>query len=123
MEKNVVNWFEIPVNDLSRAKKFYGDLLGLKLQDMQMPGMEMASFPWVQGGENATGALVKSPNHQPSMAGTTVYFSCNDLEKYLELTESLGGKILNPKTSIGEYGFIAHIADSEGNKVALHSVQ
>jgi len=119
--RNPVNWFEIPVTDLGRAKKFYGDLLGHKLEDMQMPGSEMATFPMVQGGEFTTGALVKSEYNQPSMSGSVVYFQCEDVDNQIAKVESLGGKVLMPKTSIGEWGFIAHIADTEGNKVALHS--
>ncbi len=123
MEKNVVNWFEIPVDDLNRAKKFYADLLGVALNDLPMPGSEMSAFEWVQGGEFATGALVKSEGYVPSATGTTVYFSCEDLADNLAKVEELGGKVLMPKTSIGEHGFIAHLLDTEGNRVALHSAK
>ena len=121
MKKNVVNWFEIPVADMPRAKKFYKSLLNVELQDLPMPGMQLSSFPMVQGGEYATGALAQSENHVPSTNGTTVFFACEDVSDQLGRVESLGGKVVVPKTSIGEYGFIAHIMDSEGNKVALHS--
>ena len=121
MDKNVVNWFEIPVKDLERAKKFYHSLLGVAMQDMQMPGMEMAAFQWLQSGENAAGALVKSEHHVPSTEGTTVYFACSDVNEQLAKVEELGGKAIVAKTSIGEFGFFAHVIDTEGNKVALHS--
>lgn len=121
MKKNVVNWFEIPVADMPRAKKFYKSLLNVELQDLPMPGMQLSSFPMVQGGEYATGALAQSENHVPSANGTTVFFACEDVSDQLGRVESLGGKVVVPKTSIGEHGFIAHIMDSEGNKVALHS--
>lgn len=121
MKKNIVNWFEIPVADMDRAKKFYGSLLSVELQDLQMPGMELSSFPMIQGGEYATGALAKSENHIPTATGTTVFFACENVDDQLGRVESLGGKVVVPKTSIGEHGFIAHIMDTEGNKVALHS--
>ena len=121
MKKNVVNWFEIPVADMPRAKKFYKSLLNVELQDLPMPGMQLSSFPMVQGGEYAAGALAQSENHIPSANGTTVFFACEDVSDQLGRVESLGGKVVVPKTSIGEHGFIAHIMDSEGNKVALHS--
>ena len=121
MKKNVVNWFEIPVADMTRAKKFYESLLCVELQDLPMPGMELSSFPMVQGGEYATGALAKSENHVPAATGTTVFFACENVDDQLDRVESLGGKVVVPKTSIGEYGFIAQIMDPEGNKVALHS--
>ena len=123
MDKNVVNWFEIPVLDLGRAKEFYANLLGIKLNDLPMPGSEMSAFEWVEGGENATGALVKAEGYEPSATGTVVYFSCEDLANNLAKVEGLGGKVTLPKTPIGEHGFIAHIIDSEGNRVALHSAK
>ena len=123
MTKNVVNWFEIPVSDMSRAKKFYESLLGVGLQDLPMQGMQLSSFPMVQGGEYATGALAQSENHVPSANGTTVFFACKDVNDQLGRVEGLGGKVVVPKTSIGEYGFIAHVIDSEGNKIALHSAE
>lgn len=123
MERNVVNWFEIPVKDLARAKKFYHQLLGRELQDLNMPNSEMSAFPMVQGGEYSTGALIKSEGYEPSQTGTVVYFHCEDVNDPLGKVESLGGKVLIPKMSIGEDGFIAHVIDSEGNRVALHSVK
>ncbi len=121
MDKNAVNWFEVPAIDLSRAKTFYGSLLNIELQDMNMPNIEMAAFPMVQGGEYATGALIKSENYKPSTEGTMVYFACDDVDEQLGKVEGIGGKVVMPKTSIGEHGFVARIIDSEGNMVALHS--
>ncbi len=124
MEKNVVNWFEIPVNDIERAKKFYTTVLGRELMDMEMPNTKMAAFKWVEGGEHATGALIEAEGYEPSTKGSLVYFSCNDnLENELAKVEANGGQVLLPKTSIGDHGFIAQFIDSEGNRVALHSLK
>ena len=124
MEKNVVNWFEIPVSDFERAKKFYTEVIGAELMDLEMPGSQMSAFKWVEGGEHATGALVKAEGYEPSDKGTVVYFSCaDDLNNELAKVEPAGGKVLLPKTSIGEHGFIAQFIDSEGNRVALHSIR
>ncbi len=124
MEKNVVNWFEIPVSDLERAKKFYTAVLGKELMDMDMPNAKMAAFKWVEGAEHATGALVKAEGYEPSDKGTVVYFSCdNDLSNELGKVEENGGQVILPKTSIGEHGFIAQFIDSEGNRIALHSLK
>ena len=120
---NPVNWFEIPVKDMARAKKFYTTVLEKELTDMQMPGMEMAAFPMKQEAPFATGALVKSENYEPCSNGVTVYFFCDDLNNELGRVEANGGKVLNPKMSIGEHGFVAHILDTEGNRVALHSMK
>jgi predicted enzyme related to lactoylglutathione lyase len=74
METNMVNWFEIPVTDLSRAKKFYRAVFGQELTDANMPGLEMAMFPWKQGAPHAAGALLKAEGLQPSRNATCVYF-------------------------------------------------
>ncbi len=121
MEKNAVNWFEIPVSDMARAKSFYSKVFDKDLQDMPNPNMEMAAFPWTQGAEFAAGALIKSEQASPSAEGSTVYFSCEDLSNELSRVEASGGKILYPKSSIGEHGFIAQVLDTEGNKIGLHS--
>jgi len=121
MKKNVVGWFEIPVNDMARAKKFYNAVFGHELIDMNMPNMEMAAFPWVDDAPNSGGGLVKSQGYEPSVTGTVVYFSCEDASVELVKAVKSGGKVLVPKTSIGEYGFIALFIDTEGNRIGLHS--
>jgi uncharacterized protein len=123
MDKNVVGWFEIPVNDMPRAKKFYSAVFGHELIDMNMPDMESAAFPWVNDAPNAGGGLVKSKNYEPSATGTVVYFYSEDLSIELVKVVKNGGKVLVPKTSIGEYGFIALFIDSEGNRIGLHSAK
>ena len=123
METNVVNWFEVPVNDMNRAKTFYSQLLDKQFQDIPMPGAEIAAFPMIQDAPFSTGALVKADGYVPSKTGSLVYFSCEDVNDQLGKVEDLGGKIISQKTSIGEHGFVAHIEDSEGNHVALHSAK
>lgn len=125
MDKNVVDWFEIPVKDLARAKKFYSSVFQKELMDFPMPdipGMQMATFPMAQGGEFSTGSLVKSKGYNPSATGTIIYFYCEDLSNELGRVEDNGGKVLMPKTSIGDNGFIAHFMDTEGNRIGLHSM-
>ncbi len=121
MTKNPVGWFEIPVKDTQRAKKFYESVFQLELSPLPMPDAEMFAFPWVEQGENATGCLIKTEGYEPSMTGTIVYFTCDDLNTELSRIESAGGKVLLPRTSIGEHGFIAQFTDTEGNRLALHS--
>ena len=116
---NVVNWFEIPVKKMQRAKQFYSNILAKELSDM--PGMEMAAFPWETDAPFAAGALVKVEGLEPSPNSITVYFHSNDLSVERGKIEETGGKILDPKTSIGEHGFIAHFLDTEGNRIGLHS--
>lgn len=122
-KQHAISWFEIPVSDMKRAKKFYQDLLEVELTDMAMEnGLEMAMFPMEK--DMVSGALCYHPEYyKPSHDGTLVYFSANpDLQKHLAKVKELGGKVLQEKTQISdEYGFMAVIEDSEGNRVALHS--
>ena len=120
--KNPVNWFEIPVDDMARAVRFYEAVFGVSLQSMEMGPAQMAMFPMVQGGTNAAGALVKTDGYTPSHAGTVIYFSVADIEGTLAKITGAGGSTIVPKMSIGEHGFFAQFQDSEGNRVALHSM-
>jgi uncharacterized protein len=122
MKTNAVSWFEIPVVDMNRAKKFYTEVLGTTLSDAQMPGMQMAMFQWVQNAPHAAGCLIRAEGRKPSAEATSVYFQCEDLRQELGRVEKSGGKIVTPRYSLGEWGgFAAHILDSEGNRVGLAS--
>jgi len=122
--ENALNWFEIPANDVNRAQKFYETILDTKMAPLQeMMGMKMVSFPQDMGNGKASGALVQSPQHKPSMDGAVIYLNANpDMQPVLDRIEGAGGKVLMPKTAISpEIGAMAFFVDSEGNKVALHS--
>lgn len=127
MKNNAVGWFEIPVNDMDRAVSFYETVLNMKLDRNKMGPVEMAWFPWQEGGTGAAGSLVfYNEFYKPSTNGVLVYLTAHsgDLENELARVEPAGGKVLQPKTKISdEYGFMAVITDSEGNRVALHSLQ
>ena len=123
--KNALNWFEIPVSDLDRAKQFYGTVLNgeLNVQPMGEDGT-MAILPSRDG---VGGALVKSDSddwdYTPSQKGSIVYLNGgNDLSVPLSKVETAGGKVLVDKMDIGENGFVAFFLDTEGNKVGLHSM-
>ena len=120
---NPVTWIEMPVTDMARAKAFYAQLLGSPVKDLDSPveDMEIAALPMEQDQPNASGALVKGKNYVPHGDATTVYFACDELSNELARVEPAGGKVLMPKTSIGEYGYIALALDTEGNRIGLHS--
>ncbi len=120
---NGLNWFEIPASDLQRAKHFYQTLFSIHMDEADMLGQLMAFFPYENGSGKVGGALVQSEFHHPSNTGSVVYLNANpSMGGILNMVESEGGKILMPKTSIGEgMGFMAFIEDTEGNKVGLHS--
>lgn len=120
---HVVNWFEIPVKDLGRAVTFYEKVFEVKLSTEEMAGVKMAMFPFMQGAPGAAGSLVQGASYEPSHSGTVVYFTVEDIPEALRRINANGGKTLMPKTSIGEYGSIAHFEDTEGNRLALHSMK
>jgi len=120
---NPVNWFEIPVSDMARAKAFYEDVLGVTLTENRMGTAEMAWFPMTRGAGGATGTLMRAEGYEPSQAGTLVYFSVPDIEAALGRAAEVGGRTLQGRTNIGQHGFVAHLEDSEGNRVALHSAR
>ena len=122
-KENALNWFEIPVTDISRAKKFYETIFGFSMEQQDMMGMLMASFPYEDMNGKVSGALVQSPQHTPGTDGVKIYLNGNpDLAIALSKVEAAGGKVSMPKTKITEeIGFMAFFTDSEGNSMALHS--
>ena len=123
VKTHIANWFEIPVKDLDRAVKFYEKVFDVKLSPEEMGGMKMALFPFTQDAPGAAGSLIKGESYEPSHAGTVVYFSVEDIPEILRRINANGGKTLMPKTAIGQYGFIAQYEDTEGNRLALHSMK
>ncbi len=120
-ERNPVGWFEIPVTDIGRAKDFYEYVLGLELEEHQMGPLDVAQFPIQNMGIGAAGSLVRGGGYKPSLQGVLVYFSAPDIEATLSRAQDKGGQVIAGKNSIGEYGFIALIQDTEGNRIGLHS--
>jgi predicted enzyme related to lactoylglutathione lyase len=124
-KNNAVGWFEIPVSDMERAVKFYETLFYTRLQRQKMGPLDMAWFPWIETGPGAAGSLVFAPDYyKPSGNGTLVYFTANsgDLSTELSRVEPAGGKVLQGKTLItDDIGYMAIVADTEGNRIALHS--
>ncbi len=123
--KSAVSWFEIPVTDFNRAKMFYTTVLGIGINDHPMPDstMEYGVFDYELEEEGIGGAIFKDEGQHPSMDGATVYLNGgDDLSLPLSRVERAGGKILMPKTDIGENDFFALVGDTEGNKVALPSI-
>ncbi|MBO9702973.1 MAG: VOC family protein [Sporocytophaga sp.] len=122
-ETNAINWFEIAVKDIARAKKFYEIILETELTEMEMMGMKMAMLPSDSSNGKVGGALVQSEMHTPSATGSIVYLNGNpDIQLVLNRIEKSGGKITMPKTLIDEQsGYMAFFTDTEGNNIGLHS--
>lgn len=132
---NIVGWFEIYVNDLERAVHFYSELMNISIDDfidLSNKDIKMRAFPWVEGGEFASGALVEHTEANASFpmpmkggrGGTLVYLHSEDCAVETRRAEHAGGKLLHDKHKIGEgYGYCAFIEDTEGNVVGIHSKQ
>lgn len=118
---NAINWFELPATNFKRATDFYSKVLSANLQLVENNGLQMAFLPHSQGGVG--GCVTFGNDNKPTQEGTLVYLNGGeDLQVPLSKVEKAGGKVMMPKTAIGENGFMAIILDSEGNRVALHSL-
>ncbi len=122
---NAISWFEIPATDLQRAQKFYEAIFDISMVPLEFPQLQMRMFP-LEGVLGVGGAICKSEGfYKPSVTdGPLVYLNANpDVQLILDKIEAAGGKIIVPKTEITpEYGHMAVFIDTEGNRVALHSV-
>lgn len=126
MNQHAINWFEIPVADFDRAKKFYETIFAYQMPENQMGPARMGFllYDFQNGGRG--GAIVHNPGfYLPSANGTLVYLNCDpDLQVVADRVEAAGGKLVKPKSLVAEnLGYWALIEDSEGNRVALHSMQ
>jgi len=123
---NAISWFEIPAINLERAQKFYETVFGISMIPMDMENIRMRMFPLDDMMTQVGGALVDSGGfHKPSLTeGPLIYLNANpDVQLVLDKVEAAGGKIMVPKTQISpEYGNMAVLVDTEGNRIALHSV-
>ncbi len=123
MKTNPVVWFEIYVQDLSRAKTFYERMLALELTPLAAEGMEMVCFPMLDNGPGAMGALVQMEGCPSGGNSTLVYFACDNCAVEAARVKEAGGQVFKEKFSIGEYGHIALVIDPDGNMIGLHSMQ
>lgn len=112
-------YFEISVTDLERAVQFYTSVFGFEFERVTIHDNEMALFPLNENVSGISGALAKGEIYKPTKEGTLIYLKSEDIDKTLELALKSGGAILFPKTSNGEWGFVAELEDSEGNRIGL----
>lgn len=129
MKSNMVGWFEIPVTNMDRAVKFYNAVFQIEIAVHKLDKITMGWFPFANDPEakGASGSLVQNEDfYKPSSDGTLIYFTSRkgDVNDELNRIEKAGGKILQTKTQISEdHGYYALIVDTEGNRVALHSIK
>ena len=121
---NALNWFEIPVKNFQRAKSFYETVLSIEIHSMPHPSHKYGVFPADVENGKVGGGIVEGEGYEPAINGSLIYLNGGeDLTTPLSRVEKAGGKIILPKTSIGNNGFMAHFLDTEGNKVAFHSMK
>ncbi len=125
---NPIIWFEIYVDDIDRARKFYEKVLDIQLIDIPTPDtiendVIMVSFPSDMFGPGATGALVKMSGYKVGGNSTIVYFASDDCAVEESRIENAGGRVHQSKQSLGEYGFMVLALDSEGNMIGIHSLK
>lgn len=123
MKGNAICWFEIYVEEMQRAKRFYESVFRITLEKLEGTDIEMWSFPEDMKQYGATGALTKMEGMSSGGNSTLVYFSCDDCAVEAARVREAGGRIERDKFAIGQYGFIALATDSEGNMFGLHSMQ
>ncbi|MEO6611702.1 MAG: VOC family protein [Chitinophagaceae bacterium] len=125
MQKNAINWVEIPVSDFGRAKKFYSTIYDYDMPEMMMGAQQMGFLLFDQPGGGIGGAIVKGEGYVPSNHGAKVYLNGGtDLNVVLNRVQNAGGKVLMPKTQITpELGHFGIFEDTEGNLVSLHSAK
>ena len=124
--KNAISWFEIPASDLDRATRFYEQIFGVSLFPLDLQNIKMRMFPIEDPMNGIGGAVVYAEGfYKPSSTdGVLIYLNANpDVQNVLDRVEAAGGKVVVPKTEISpEYGFMGIIADTEGNRIGLHSI-
>ncbi|MCP9785801.1 VOC family protein [Cyanobium sp. N5-Cardenillas] len=121
MAVNPVIWFELYVDDMARARAFYETVFQLTLEQMSDAGMEYYAFPMQNDQVGAGGALAKMEGMAPGGGGTLIYFHCDDCAVEESRVAGAGGTVIKPKMSIGAYGFMSLVLDTEGNTIGLHS--
>jgi predicted enzyme related to lactoylglutathione lyase len=127
VDKNMVGWFEVYVDDMARARTFYESVFEVKLSSLEpttgdASGFQMWAFPAKQGGIGAAGALVHMQGFPAGRNSVIVYFMCEDCAVQAVRARDAGGQVFKEKFSIGEYGYIALVTDTEGNMIGLHSM-
>ena len=123
MKHNPIGWFEIYVQDMARARKFYEAVLGRTLERLEAGGLEMWSFKGEMGAPGSAGSLVHMPGFPSGGNSTLVYFVCDDCAVEEGRVKAAGGRVEKTKFSIGEYGFVSLVYDTEGNMFGLHSMK
>jgi uncharacterized protein len=117
---NPIAYFEIPVTDMDRAIRFYNAVFGYDFERQKLDGYDMALFPFADGSPGASGALAKGDVYVPAKTGPIIYFNVKSIDETIRRARAISATVLYEKKSVGAFGFVAEIEDSEGNRIALN---
>lgn len=118
-KQNPALYFEIPVNDMTRAMAFYATVFGFDFELEEIHGNQMAFMPFAVDGSGISGALAKGEIYKPTVNGTLIYLHTASIDNTLNAAQLAGAKVLFPKTKAGDHVYVAEIEDSEGNRIGL----
>ena len=115
-----ISYFEVPADDITRAKKFYTEILGWDFVPTRVPGMQVEYWN-ISTGKSKKNTLNMGGLYQrkESSSRMLMYALVDDMEKALARVEELGGKIISPKMTLETVGTLVTIIDSEGNLIGL----
>ncbi len=127
-KKSAINWFEIPVNDFDRAKKFYETLFDFSMKEQTWGNTRIGYFEWDREEDGRGGSIVYDPEYYtPSTHGPLIYLNCEPrIQRVIDRVIPAGGKLLQNKTIVAatfDLGYWALILDTEGNRIALHALE
>ncbi len=122
MSMGKVVHFEIPADNLARAKKFYSTVFGWTLNEF--PEMEYTIVRTVESDENGMPKELGAINggmlqRQDPVKAPIITISVDNMDQAAATIEKNGGKIIRPKMPVGDMGFAAYFKDTEGNVVGL----
>ncbi|MFA7153446.1 MAG: VOC family protein [Methanoregulaceae archaeon] len=115
-----IAYFEVPADDLKRAKKFYTEILGWEFNPSQVPNIPVEYWN-ISTGKSAKDTLNMGGLYQRKEQSSRIlmYAVVDDIDTALQKVEKLGGKILSPKMSLDTVGNLVTVIDSEGNLIGL----
>ncbi|MGN6823202.1 MAG: VOC family protein [Candidatus Nitrosocosmicus sp.] len=116
-----VEYFQIPADDISRAKEFYNKVFGWEMQKWNNSENSEQEY-WMfqtkddEGNPGLGGGLMK---RQSSQHTVTNFITVSSIEEYSSNIEQSGGKVIMPKTEIPNMGFFAVFLDTENNMFGI----
>lgn len=120
-----ISWFEMPADDVARVSEFYSQVFGWATPSM---GYDATFALTVKADESGNPTEVGGINggfHKrqgASDAGPVINIHVDDIDAKLAAVEKAGGRVVQPRTDVGEYGLsMALFSDTEGNTMGMYN--